>query len=175
MSLRKGEGGFFKDPWKARDEYITIFLNSTAQAREHFIQRHGLRLLGQEERVEAFQLPGSSAYGPLYVYQLRLVFDDISGLEPVQVLKYAARGMELAQPWVDKDLEAGLMKYLVTAKSNDPDYRDGKEVYDLRGQAHPHRSLPCHGPFMPLPDWPRAFPGQGAFFPKRFVLYLSCV
>jgi len=125
-------GRLFKDSWKARDEYITIFLNSTAQAREHFIQRHGLRLLGQEERVEAFQLLEVQRMALYMFTSCGWFFDDISGLEPVQVLKYAARGMELAQPWVDKDLEAGLMKYLVTAKSNDPDYRDGKEVYDLR-------------------------------------------
>jgi len=125
-------GRLFKDPWKARDEYITLFLNSTAQEREHFIQRHGLRLLGQEEQVEAFQLLEFQRMALYMFTSCGWFFDDISGLEPVQVLKYAARAVELAEPWANKDLEAGLMKYLATAKSNDPDYRDGKDVYDVQ-------------------------------------------
>lgn len=125
-------GRLFKDPWKARDEYITLFLNSTAQERERFIQRHGAGSLGSEEQIEAFQLLEFQRM-TLYMFtSCGWFFDDISGLEPVQVLKYAARAVELAQPWVDKDLEAGLMEYLAKAGSNDPDYRDGKDVYDVR-------------------------------------------
>jgi len=125
-------GRLFKDPWKARDEYITLFLNSTAQKREHFIKRHGAGSLGFDEQIEAFQLLEFQRMALYMFTSCGWFFDDISGLEPVQVLKYAARAVELAQPWVDKDLEAGLMEYLAMAKSNDPDYRDGKDVYDVR-------------------------------------------
>jgi hypothetical protein len=59
-------------------------------------------------------------------------FDDISGLEPVQILKYAARAMELVEPWAGKELETRLIKFLSKAMSNDPDYRDGKHVYETR-------------------------------------------
>ena len=125
-------GRLFKDPWKARDEYITLFLNSTAQERERFIRRHGLRSLGQEEQVEVFQLLEFQRMALYMFTSCGWFFDDISGLEPVQVLKYAARAMELAKPWANKDLESGLMKYLSKARSNDSDYRDGKDVYDVQ-------------------------------------------
>ena len=128
---KRGER-LFKDPWEARDEYITVFLNSTAHERNRFIRRHGAGSLGPKEQIKAFQLLEVQRMALYMFTSCGWFFDDISGLEPVQVLKYAARGMELAQPWVDKDLEAGLMKYLAKARSNDPDYRDGKEVYDVR-------------------------------------------
>ncbi|MBW1867788.1 MAG: DUF3536 domain-containing protein, partial [Deltaproteobacteria bacterium] len=123
-------GRLFKDPWKARDEYITLFLDSTAEVRERYIRGHSLRLLGQEEQIEAFQLLEVQRMALYMFTSCGWFFDDISGLEPVQVLKYAARAMELAEPWANKDLEAGLMKYLSKAGSNDSDYRGGKDVYD---------------------------------------------
>ena len=125
-------GRLLKDPWKARDEYITIFLDSTSEVRQRFIRRHSLRSLGEEEQIEAFQLLEVQRMALYMFTSCGWFFDDISGLEPVQVLKYAARAMELAEPWVNRDLESGLMKYLSKAGSNDPEYRDGKDVYDLQ-------------------------------------------
>ncbi len=125
-------GRLFNDPWKARDEYITLFLDSTAEVRERFIQRHRAGSLGSDEQVEAFQLLEFQRMALYMFTSCGWFFDDISGLEPVQVLKYAARAVELAEPWVNKDLESGLMKYLSKARSNDPDYRDGKDVYDVQ-------------------------------------------
>jgi hypothetical protein len=40
--------------------------------------------------------------------------------------------MELVEPWAGKELETGLIKFLSGATSNDPDYRDGKHVYETR-------------------------------------------
>ena len=125
-------GRLFKDLWKARDEYIRVFLDASDYERERFIERHGAGSLGAEEEIEAFQLLEFQRMALYMFTSCGWFFDDISGLEPVQVLKYAARGMELAEPWANKDLEAGLMKYLSKAGSNDPDYRDGKDVYDVR-------------------------------------------
>ena len=125
-------GRLFKDPWKARDEYITIFLNPTAEERDRFIKCHSLRSLGHEEQIEAFQLLEFERMALYMFTSCGWFFDDISGIEPVQVLKYAARAMELAEEWADKDLESGLMKYLYRAGSNDSDYRDGKDVYDAQ-------------------------------------------
>ena len=123
-------GRLFKDPWKARDEYITLFLDSTAEVRERYIRSHSLRSLEEEEQIEAFQLLEVQRMALYMFTSCGWFFDDISGLEPVQVLKYAARAMELAESWTNKDLDSGLMKYLSKARSNDSDYRDGKDVYD---------------------------------------------
>ena len=125
-------GQYFKDPWKARDEYINVFLSPLAGKREIFLKRHAVRPLEYEEQIEALQLMESQRMALYMFTSCGWFFDDISGLEPVQVLKYADRAMELAQPWAECDLEAGLIRFLSRARSNNPDYRDGKHVYETR-------------------------------------------
>ncbi len=125
-------GRHFKDPWKARDEYIDVFPNPSAVKREIFLKPHAVRPLEYEEQVEALQLLESQRMALYMFTSCGWFFDDISGLEPVQVLKYAARAMELVEPWAGKELETGLIKFLSRATSNDPDERDGKHVYETR-------------------------------------------
>jgi alpha-amylase/alpha-mannosidase (GH57 family) len=125
-------GLYFKDPRKAKDEYINVFLSPLAGKREIFLKDFAVRPLEHEEQVEAFQLMESQRMALYMFTSCGWFFDDISGLEPVQILKYAARAMELVEPWAGKELEAGLIKFLSGATSNDPDYRDGKYVYETR-------------------------------------------
>ncbi|MBI2797510.1 MAG: DUF3536 domain-containing protein [Gemmatimonadetes bacterium] len=54
-------------------------------------------------------------------------FDDVAGLEPRQVLRYAARAIELADD--DGTLRAGLLRRLEAATSNDPDEGTAADVF----------------------------------------------
>jgi hypothetical protein len=56
-------------------------------------------------------------------------FDDISGLEATQVLKYAARAMQLAAGLSFSGLEEEFLRRLKAAPSNLPQWGDGAEVY----------------------------------------------
>jgi alpha-amylase/alpha-mannosidase (GH57 family) len=62
-------------------------------------------------------------------------FDDVAGLETVQILKYAARAIELAGADGPR-LEAGLLDRLARAESNDPSAGNGRDVY-LKLAKHP--------------------------------------
>ncbi|HEV8124558.1 MAG TPA: DUF3536 domain-containing protein [Gemmatimonadales bacterium] len=55
-------------------------------------------------------------------------FDDIARIEPVQVLKYAARAIELAGAQGPR-LEAGLLERLAKAQSNDRAEGSGRQIY----------------------------------------------
>ncbi len=125
-------GRYFNNPWKARDAYITLFPDPSAEKRESFLKNFAVQTLEYEEQVEAFQLMESQRMALYMFTSCGWFFDDISGLEPVQVLKYAARAMELVEPWAGRELETGLIKHLSVATSNDPDERDGKYVYETR-------------------------------------------
>ncbi|HQP10884.1 MAG TPA: DUF3536 domain-containing protein, partial [Candidatus Omnitrophota bacterium] len=57
-------------------------------------------------------------------------FDDISGIESVQILRYAARAMELAKKIDGNDLEKEFLNRLSSAKSNIPEMKDGKRIYN---------------------------------------------
>lgn len=55
-------------------------------------------------------------------------FDDLARIEPIQVLKYAARAIELAGIQGPR-LEAGLLERLAKARSNDPAAGTGRQIY----------------------------------------------
>jgi len=58
-------------------------------------------------------------------------FDEISGIETVQVTQYAARVLQLAMDVLaDPTLEPGFLAKLAEAKSNIPDHRDGARIYE---------------------------------------------
>ncbi|MEP7326694.1 MAG: DUF3536 domain-containing protein, partial [Gemmatimonadota bacterium] len=58
-------------------------------------------------------------------------FDDIARIEPIQVLKYAARAIELAGTHGPR-LEAGLLERLAKAQSNDPAAGNARQIYQTK-------------------------------------------
>ncbi|MFH1139143.1 MAG: DUF3536 domain-containing protein [Pseudomonadota bacterium] len=118
-----------RDPWSARDDYIAVLLRPEDEVRDSFLALHQTRPLTPAERVEVFTLLESQVMSMFMFTSCGWFFDDISGLEPVQNLKYAARGIDLLRPFGGPDLEAGLLERLALAKSNDPEYYDGVDVY----------------------------------------------
>ncbi|MDY7035890.1 MAG: DUF3536 domain-containing protein, partial [Thermodesulfobacteriota bacterium] len=122
-------GRLLKDPWKARDDYITVSIQESEIRRELFLKKHAIQPLETEDKIEVFQIMESQRMALYMFTSCAWFFDDISGLEVTQVLKYAARAIEMTRPWALKDLEAGLISFLASARSNDPVYGDGKRVY----------------------------------------------
>lgn len=110
------EGGqFFADPWQARDAYDPAAgLLEPPPAADR-----GCELLEMERN--ALRIFTSCAW----------FFDDLAGIEPVQVLKYAARAIELAGAEAAR-LEAGLLERLAAAKSNDAEVGTGRDLYLTR-------------------------------------------
>jgi len=58
-------------------------------------------------------------------------FDEISGIETIQVLQYAARCIQLIQRFADHSLEEEYLKILEQAPSNIPRYQNGAKIYQL--------------------------------------------
>ena len=55
-------------------------------------------------------------------------FDDVSGLEAVQVLQYAGRSLQLGQELFGHDFEGPFLERLAKAKSNVAEHGDGLPV-----------------------------------------------
>ena len=120
----------FKDPWDARDDYIHLLLDDSACRREDFLERHKKRDMAEDEAIQAFQLLESQRMSMYMFTSCGWFFDDISGIESSQVLKYAARAIDLVKSLAEKDLEAHLLNFLARAKSNLADYGDGAAIYE---------------------------------------------
>ena len=56
-------------------------------------------------------------------------FDDLSGIETIQVIQYAGRVLQLAEELFGKPWEARFLDHLAAAKSNLPERGDGAEIY----------------------------------------------
>ena len=56
-------------------------------------------------------------------------FDELSGIETVQVIQYAARVIQLANEIFGQDFEPQFLERLEKAKSNIPEHGDGRNIY----------------------------------------------
>ncbi|MDR0881112.1 MAG: DUF3536 domain-containing protein, partial [Candidatus Adiutrix sp.] len=125
------EGGpLLKDPWAARDEYIHLLLSGyQPTVRAQFLARHAARSLGPDEITRALTLLESQLMSLYMFTSCAWFFDEISGLEPTQNMRYACRAMELVQPFAATDLTRGFQSYLKTMAPNNPDYATGLDIW----------------------------------------------
>jgi alpha-amylase/alpha-mannosidase (GH57 family) len=119
-----------KDPWAARDAYVEVLLDRTPAAVTAFLDRHALRPLDADGRVQALRCLELQRHRLLMYTSCGWFFDEISGIETVQVLRYAARAVQLARALgADAGLEEELLRRLEAAPSNLPELRDGAGVW----------------------------------------------
>jgi alpha-amylase/alpha-mannosidase (GH57 family) len=123
----------FRDVWAARDAYIDVILNRHDGVIERFLTHHQDHDLTAPERVRALQLMEMQRHAQLMYTSCGWFFDDISGIETVQVIAYATRALQLAQElFGDRaaDLEPAFLACLAQAKSNDPAAADGARIFN---------------------------------------------
>ncbi|HEV2694662.1 MAG TPA: DUF3536 domain-containing protein [Verrucomicrobiae bacterium] len=121
---------FFKDPWAARDEYIAVILDRSPENLTKFFAQNSGRELNEQEQITALRLLEMQRHAMLMYTSCGWFFDEISGLETVQVIQYAARAIQLASVLSKNDLEGGFLKILEQAKSNIPENENGRVVYE---------------------------------------------
>ena len=133
VPLTEQEGGkIFKDVWAARDGYIEAMLDHSPQAVERFFRKHQHHTLSQPERVRGLELMEMQRHTQLMYTSCGWFFDDISGIETVQVIAYAARVLQLAREAFDEraaKLEPAFLARLALAVSNDSKAGNGAEIY----------------------------------------------
>lgn len=121
---------YLKDVWQARNEYIQVVLNRSEENVRSFIEKHGVRSFNQAERVNCLKLLEMQRHALLMYTSCGWFFTELSGIETVQVIQYAARAIELAQEAAHSQLEEEFLKRLSQAKSNVPEFKDGRGVYE---------------------------------------------
>jgi hypothetical protein len=114
-----------RDPWAARDAYIAVVLDDAK--RSLFLTK---RLRPGADATLALTLLEAQRHAMLMYTSCGWFFDDVAGLEAVQVLRYAARCMDLLrEAGDDTPLEDKFLDVLDGAVSNDPTEGSGRQVW----------------------------------------------
>ena len=124
----------FLDCWTARDKYIDVILDRSKESVNIFLRKVTDHELTPDERVKALMLLEMQRNALLMFTSCGWFFDEISRIEPVQIMRYAARAIELAKMVFDVDLEPAYLKLLAEAPSNVPELQDGAKIYELRAK-----------------------------------------
>ncbi len=119
-----------KDPWAARNEYVAVLLDRSEDNVCRFLRRHAVRELNREEACAALKLLELQRHAMLMYTSCGWFFDELSGIETVQVIQYAGRAIQLARDFGDDNLEAEFLEALSKARSNLPEHGDGKLIYE---------------------------------------------
>jgi alpha-amylase/alpha-mannosidase (GH57 family) len=125
-------GKLFRDVWAARDAYIAVVLDRGAESVDQFFDAQQAHPLSESERVRALELMEMQRHAQLMFTSCGWFFDDISGIETVQVIAYAARVLQLAtQVFGERaaPLEPAFLARLAEAHSNNPAAGDGARIY----------------------------------------------
>jgi alpha-amylase/alpha-mannosidase (GH57 family) len=119
-----------KDPWAARNDYIEVVLDRSVQVFQNFLKRHAAGKLDAEQRVRAARLLEMQRNAMLMYTSCGWFFDDLAGIETVQILAYAGRVIQLAQQIFGDHIESQVLESLEPAISNLPKEGNGREIYE---------------------------------------------
>ena len=121
---------YFKNVWDARNDYIDVILDRCKNKINTFIEEHQKYPLEKSEVIKALKLMEIQRQAMLMYTSCGWFFSEISGLETTQIMKYAARAMQLASTFTNKDLESDFKEILSRAQSNIHGFGTGKDVYE---------------------------------------------
>jgi len=121
-------GTLFIDPWAARDDCIALVLDPQ-HSREQFLFEHAGRRASADEQWRGLTYLELQRMLLLMYTSCGWFFNDISGIETIQILKYAARAIDLMEQLDLPSVRDQFLEILSEAKSNRPEMGTGADIY----------------------------------------------
>lgn len=121
---------YFDNVWNVRNKYINVILDRNEMNVKKFQQENFKPDLTDDDKVHAMELLEIQRQAMLMYTSCGWFFSEISGIETVQIMKYAARAMQLASRFTSKNLEEKFLEILSQAKSNIPEFGTGKDIFE---------------------------------------------
>ncbi|PWR75235.1 DUF3536 domain-containing protein [Methanospirillum stamsii] len=120
----------FQYPFTVRDDYIDILIDRSPEKIIRFFNSHAKRNLSHDEIVRSIKLLEIQKNLLFMQTSCGWFFDDLAGIETVQVMMYACRAMHLLRDIIGIDLEPEYVTLLTKAKSNVLEIGDGGTIYN---------------------------------------------
>jgi alpha-amylase/alpha-mannosidase (GH57 family) len=128
VKFATGAAELLRDPWAARNDYISVLLDPLG-AREAFLAKHAVRQLDPASRNRVFDLLEMQRSALLMFTSCGWFFSDLAGIETIQVLRYAARVLDLQNQLGFDVPRKQFLELLTNAKSNRPEKGNGAEIF----------------------------------------------
>ncbi len=126
----KVNGQFNINIWKLRNDYIKVILNRSPENVNEFLSSNGFNNLSGEEKIRILKILEIQRHSLLMYTSCGWFFDEISGIETVQVILYAARAIQLLNEVSGINLEKDFLDLLKKIPSNIPELKNAKMVYE---------------------------------------------
>ena len=117
------------DPWHVRNEYINVVNDRSPENVEQFISQTAGRPLDEANRITFLKLLEMQRNAMLMYTSCGWFFDHVTGIETVQVIKYAARAIQLCRDVQKEDLEPEFKNMLERIPANNHEIHNGRDVY----------------------------------------------
>ncbi|TXF85223.1 DUF3536 domain-containing protein [Neolewinella aurantiaca] len=110
-------GKLFTDPWAARDAYIELVLDRSCA--DDFIARHAKEnSVGTAEKTRMLRLLEMQRHCMLMYTSCAWFFNEVTGIETLQVLQYANRALHLCEVITGDDFHPEFLRNLESVPSN---------------------------------------------------------
>jgi alpha-amylase/alpha-mannosidase (GH57 family) len=121
-------GTVLRDPWAARDDYIEVLLSGPGSWRA-FLVRHGRRGASRADRTRALTLLEVQRQALLMYTSCGWFFDDVGGIEAVQILKYSCRVLDLLGELQVPSPRERFLEILGEARSNETERGTAADIF----------------------------------------------
>jgi alpha-amylase/alpha-mannosidase (GH57 family) len=121
-----------KDPWVARDQYIDVLLDRSDETIDAFLRQHALKPLNEKDRIKVLRLMEMQRNTMLMYTSCGWFFDEVSGIETIQIMQYACRAIAYNKQITGANLEEEFRFRLKQVPSNVAAYQNAGNVYDKK-------------------------------------------
>lgn len=118
---------YMSDPWEGRDNYISVLLRGDAGFSDNQIFIH----LSEADRANMIKCLEMERYAMFMYTSCGWFFDDISRVETIQIIRYAAKAVSLAAELGGGALEDEFLGRLRGIRGNRPEVPNGEVLYNI--------------------------------------------
>ncbi|MGH2698822.1 MAG: DUF3536 domain-containing protein, partial [Actinomycetota bacterium] len=124
----------FSDPWEARDRYVDVLLG--ARRLDDFLAAECSVPVGDDARAQGERLLTMQEMSLSMFTSCGWFFSDVGGIETIQILRYAARALDLLAELGATGIEDQFMAVLEEAKSNDVSKGTAADIFTTRARTY---------------------------------------
>jgi len=121
---------YCRDPWRVRNEYIEIINDRSGGNLDGFIGGVSERELPHDDKVIVLKLLEMQRAAMLMYTSCGWFFDNVSGIETVQIMQYAARAMQLYEQLGCGAAAAEFKAGIEQAPAGAAGLASGRQVYE---------------------------------------------